>query len=238
MTWFDVFQGQLLSHEFDCPCSGLQLVFFPRSSYNWFAFFRPAYTAFQPFRDKILTYVEQQYVEELFYMPCWFSHVLCIAIVSQESGFSNQGEPDSCAGCLSQWITLRQWSLCDHPLQNPQWFECSSWTHLFITWRWFFPLFLVAVGREDLLQEAVQTDLAAVTCSSEKFYLKLLDCPVHICVKQMLFRTSRSCLTMLELMPACQYILSCGEKALFMRLELSWGWASPLCTGLRVIKAD
>lgn len=84
-----------------------------------------------------------------------------------------------------------------------------------------FSLFLVAVGREDLLQEAVQTDLAAVTCSSEKFYLKLLDCPVHICVKQMLFRTSRSCLTMLELMPACQYILSCGEKALFMRLELS-----------------
>lgn len=71
------------------------------------------------------------------------------------------------------------------------------------------------MGREDLLQEAVQTDLAAVTCSSEKFYLKLLDCPVHICVKQMLFRTSRSCLTMLELMPACQYILSCGEKALF-----------------------
>lgn len=54
--------------------------FFPRASYNWFAFFRPAYTAFQPFRDKILTYVEQQYVEELFYMPCWFSDVLCIAV--------------------------------------------------------------------------------------------------------------------------------------------------------------
>lgn len=110
------------------------------------------------------------------------------------------------------WVTLGQWSLCDHPVQNPQWLECDSLKHSFITWRWFFTLLLVPVGREDLLQEAVQTDLAAVTCSSEKFYLKLLNCPLYICVKQMLFGKSRSCLTMLELMPVCQYILSCGKK--------------------------
>lgn len=169
--------------------------------------------------------------KKLFCMPCCvFS---CSLHCCYEPGDSIQwsgGFWFLCC-CLSPGVTLGQWSLCDHPAQNPQWFELetfSLWTFIHYL-EVIFTLFLVPVGREDLLQKAVQTELAAVTCSPEKCDLKLLNCPLHICVKLMLFRRSRSCLTMPELMPVCQCIFS-WKKCGFVRLELSWGWFSPLCT--------
>lgn len=216
MTWFDVFQGELHSHEFNSPFSGLQLAFFPRTSYNWFSFFRPAYTGFQPFREEILTYVEQQYLEKLFYVPFWaFLMSFALLLWSRTLDSTIRGILTLVLVVWVQWVTFGQRSLCDDSVQNPLWFLCGSLKHLFITWMWFFTLFLAPAGREDLLQKAVQTDLAAVTCSSEKFYLKLLNCPLHICVKQMLFGKSSSCLTVVELMPVCQCILSCGKKSGF-----------------------
>lgn len=123
MTWFDVFQGELHSHEFNSPYSGLQLAFFPRTSYNWFSFFRPAYTGFQPFREEILTYVEQQYLEKLFYMPCWaFLISFALLLWSRTLDSTIRGILTLVLVVWVQWLTFGQRSLCDDSVQNPLWF--------------------------------------------------------------------------------------------------------------------